>query len=533
MEINLSVTTNGSASTENITMNGITFTVTEVLSNGIDATGRAWAVVDTGSQITAITGADGAMLDPERTTNFTPDQGYDDRMANYSAGLNDTANLPLSVSTGNIIVATSKAGSVSRDGSFDACGCIHFVSASAAGKVLPASIGHAGRTVPAAWSVDFDAWYAARSVLTKPVAATMPPFADLLACMATYSPTIAQIPNANGSAGYEGFSVTGRGAGSSYTNKNYGRYLGAIEDIALLALYSDVYTEAQVKELAAAVVMQGVELGCPLVDSPQGRGPDGGHFQFWQGSYILAMSLTGQAANIDTFMANGGDGNWSQTFKWTTPLLAELDPHSTTTSPGMSRQRTLGAQPGGSVLRIPVEGTSTAGDDDEATIPAGMIFTDGTSTATVAAEVTMPNTPTAGTTLDVTLTGANPFVATDVVYGQAPSGWATLGDFDWNLRGTDQRFGRFWLAGGAIYRDLQSNAGKVLALHAQGLLDAVSHEAVIGYCARAMEANNPTSANDYPGMAQTVDIAGTTYNVADDYWADHWATVSAVTQRNG
>lgn len=538
-DVKTATPTTTSAGTVTASMNGISFTITNALDWGTDATGRVWATIpSSGSQITAVSGATGMMLNPQRTSSSAPSQGYRSDMANYGASLNELGNLPIGVVPGDIVLAAYDGGlSVTRDGSFAAQATVHFISAPVSStQVLPQTIGHSGRTTPdTVLNIDIDAWYSARPVRSASAAgASFPAFADLYAAVNTFSPTITQIYNANGTPGYEGFSVKGLGAGPTSTNDNYGRSIASVEGICLLALVSDVYTEAEVKQLALASIMQGIELGAPVVESGTGQGPDGGHYQFGQAWYMFAMDMTGQASKIDTMMDNGGGGNWYQAFEWTPARLADLQPHTSSTKPGISRIRTLPTQPGGNVLRIPVEGTGSNGDDNESLIAVGQTFTDGTTTVTAAVETTFPNTPSAGTTIDISLTGANPWSGGAQIWGTMPSGWGDEGDFDWVIRGPDAtRWSRYWPAANILYRPNQRWGGNVFALHLMGLFDAQSHRAVIGYTARVFEANNPTATNDYPASSGGITIGGTIYNPAPDFWSNYWTgDVENVPQRN-
>lgn len=521
--------------TINSTMNGITVQVTSATTHGTDLTGRAWVQIPgSGAQVSSITGASGAMLNPERSaTDTSPSQGYASDMGSYSAALNETLNLPLDVVPGDILVCADRGVlSVSRDGSFEAQSCVHFVSTPpASDEALPCSIGWPGRTVEAPFALDVDGWYSSRTTYSLP-AGDFPPYATLMASLGLYSPTMVHVHNASGTIGYEGFSVNGLGGGDP-GNSNYGRYIAEMFEIAMLALLTPAgehYSESEIKEIARQVAMHGIELGQPQFYG-RSQWSDGGHYQWHQAPFIFAMHLAGRETDGDALMS-GSPGNWEMYFEWTSARLAKLNAHDDQNdSPGLSLRRTLGSQPGGSTLRIPVEGGSDWGDDNEAKIPPGAVFTNGTLTATVASETSMPNNPTAGTTLDVPLTGTSPFSSGQTVW--ATVSWAEEGDFDWNLRGFGNRLSRWWGSKGALYRDLQRITGQVTALHAMGLIEPATMGAVVGYMQRAESANEPASNNDYPATSSSgwTAVGGSTYDVVGDFYGTHWTAISAVPQR--
>jgi hypothetical protein len=250
---------------------------------------------------------------------------------------------------------------------------------------------------------------------------------------------------------------------------------------------------------------------------------DGGHRQFHQGPYLIAMWATGNLAHTNNLMANAA-GNWNQAFKHTTATRNEvLTPHDDLNLPSIIRRRTLGVQPGGSVLRIPLIPGGSNGDDNEVGIPAGAVAWNvpRTKSATVATSINMPHN---GTLMDVTLTGANPFVAGDVIYFEVPSAWIPVDSYDWIIR--QNRRSRLVPAAGQSYRQQQQWHWTVLALHNMGILHAPTMESVIGYTARAMEANNPTASNDF--FMKTDNTAGGNLSTI---WDLNWPTVSAIPQR--
>lgn len=523
-----------------VVMGGVTFNVDETLTWGLDEGGKAYIVQPTGTinvaSITPGTSGDesGAMLNPQRTSTSSPTQGYDDRSSNYSAGSNDATNI--SMTAGDVLIKVISTGTFTeRAGMFTEIACLHVVaSAPSSGNFLGSSIGYAGKSTPVSYSVDIDTWYTNRTVYSS-ASVDFPAFSDLMDAVDQFHPLYAQIYAAFN--GYEQFSPFRFGGGSS-TNPNYGRYQGQMMGTALMAITTDQYTEAQIKELATRLVQHGIEWGDPMMYGEGGASgsPDGGHFQFHQGVIAFTLSLTGRTDEIEDIMT-ATPANWDSAFLITSGIAsANFTSHSDVDKAATWRLRTLSTQPGGSVVRIPVSGNGASGDWYQTSIHVGMIATrpsDG-ETAVVATTSAINNSSSSLTSVDITLTGTSPFSSGDIIYFDVPSGWVDVGQYEWSLRGGyNVKTGEpqmFSPSANNQYRDLQAWMGQIIALRALGILDT-TFSAVQGYAERAKVSNEPETTNDYNSLEESWQApSGSVYDTSADYFAQHWTALLAQAQ---
>ena len=503
-----------------ITVGSVTFTITETLTNGTDEAGVPWVSVPSGTAtLTSVTPAEttdgsgdvinGAMLNPERTGDTVPPQGFDERAPDFDSG--ESLTYPVSLSPGDIVIkAVSRDPNQTRAGYFDEIASLHVLDSSlASGEFLGSSITWSGKSTPVSYTVDIDNWYSNRTPLDS-TGIDFPAYSDLMDSFDQYYPLYGFSWGPLG--GYQELSPFRFGGGAG-TNPNYGRYIAQQMGVVCCALATDFYSESETKAIATRMVQHGIEWGDPLLYSGTGVGPDGGHFQFHISPVLFALSLTGRSDEYNDIMSEA-PGNWDQAFEITTADKAsDFTNHTDLQKPATWRERTLSTQPGGSVVRIPVTGSGSGGDFYQTNIPEGGIATrisDG-QTAVVQTEIALNDSGFTLTEIDVQLTAASPFSSGDVIYFDTPEGWVPVGDYDWGLRGGFSNLtGQPWKyspARGNFYRDLQAWTGQVFALYSMGIQDTLV-KPVLGYAYRSHQADNPSADNDYPTTGENWSTRG-------------------------
>lgn len=518
-----------------ITVGSVTFSLEGTLTNGTDAAGVPWVVIPTGSaNITGITPVEaddgsgntvnGAMLNPLRDPVSTqPDQGYDERESTYNALV--AASYPLSVTAGDVVIKTvAEVPSVSRGGRFSEIVALHILPSAPTGEyLLGPSIGWSGKSTPDTYPIDLSSWYTGRTVYSSS-GIDFPSYATITTYIDQFYPLFAQCDAANATAGYESFSPAKFG-GNRSSSPNYGDYIAQIIGMAMAAITTDVYSETETKNLARRLIQHGIQWGDPLIYSSRGKGADGGHFQFHQGPTIFALSQTGRSGEIPDVMANA-PGNWGQAFLINSDFRRNsLVPHSDTSKPCSFRRRTLGAQPGGSVVRIPVSGSISSGDWNQVWLSDGMTAvreSDGVS-------VTVTTDTLLGTsgTVDVPVSEESPFSSGDVIYFDCPDSWIAEGQYDWSLRGLDNP-NLFTPVMNNEYRKLQSWFPSLLAIRALGIFDA-SLEPAMGYAIRAELSDDPSATNNYPSINENWKVTDiTSYTANTDYYSAHGSSINAL-----
>ena len=511
----------------NVTMGGVTFTLSGTLTSGNDAAGKAWVVVPSGTDtITAITPnqttdvsgdiINGAMLNPVRTATEKPNQGYDERQTTWLLAENDVP--PFSVTAGDVIIKTIAADpATARMGNFTEVAALHVLASAPTGEyLLGSSISWVGKTTPDYYTIDLDAWYSNRTVYDS-TGIDFPTYSELIASIGLFYPLFAQTDSSSDTDGYETLSPFRFGGGST-TGANYGRYVGQMIGTVMMAACSNAYTESETKNIARAILQHGIEWGDPILYGPRGIGADGGHYQFHQGPILFALSETGRTSEFADVMSVA-PGNFEQAFTITQALFdSDFVEHSDTTKPATWRSRTLSTQPGGSVVRIPTSGSANSGDWFQTYIHDGMIATrssDG-QTAEVATSINFESTGT----IDVALTAASPFSSGDVIYFDSPNDWTPVGGFDWNVLGFTE-FHMYSPSALNTYRNTQAWMGQMLGIAALGLYDT-SLDSANGYLLRAEESNVPKSDNDYPTIAETwKPTGGSAHTTASDFYSKY------------
>ncbi|SHE79929.1 hypothetical protein SAMN05444339_10296 [Loktanella atrilutea] len=525
-----------------LTHQGITWTVSDATFGGYDIAGRPFVVVPSGvAQVTSVSpdiaveniaGTDrtinGLMLNPTRTSASNAPHGLDSREAGYDAALL-AGTFPLDVASGDTLmkVVSDTTSTSTRVGAFTSVSCLHVLSEVPTGSfVLGSTVKWDGKNTPAFYPVvDLDAWYAGKATYTAP--ASMPPYADIFDCVGKAAPTLS-LRSATSSSGYERFQPFGL-SGDITPDGGYGLYLGQMFGAAMMGTAVTAYTEAQTKTLAAHIIAHGIENGEPRRYGPFNGFPDGAHEQYVQGPYAFALGMTGRAAEIPNIMSVC-PGNWSQAFLITQDMLTnDFVRHTDVNKPFLWRERTLGAQPGGNVVTLPLvnNGSTASGDYYQTNIPAGarvIRVSDGTEA--IVAAVTGLGSP--GTTsIDVTLTAASPFVSGDTVYMvPADADFPVLGEYDWTIRGyTATRKQMFTPDATTEYRSLNGSwLSHILSLGMLGFYDE-SMNVPRGYVERVMTPNDPSAANDYFYNFTGFTYLGTQYPFATEAFDLHWNNV--------
>lgn len=482
-----------------------------------DATGRPYAVAPQGLTVVELpaTGTidgylvGGAQVNPERLTSSVGRQGYDARTLedpvdpNYVASL--TASAPFDMTAGDRLVqAVPDTGSRSYGEPLNSgYRTLHVVSAPLpANAVLAPSVGWAGRTGPDYFEVDMPAL---KGLLKNFSAAglNLPPFDVLMQSLDVMAPVFAQNSATYRGVGYEPFMPPGiAGRVISGNALQYGRDIAETFEIAAIGLHYDAYTDAQKEQILWTLIRHGVEWGFPIIGSNLRIAADGGHQQFWQFATIVALIATGRENEVADFMTATGGGNWDQFFEVTPDLIAsDFSAHSDPSLPQMWRLRTLGAQPGGAVVRVPM----SSDDQGQTKLPKGAsVIRDGR----VVGYTTLERQLTTSGVVDVPLDMAPVpgFTAGDVIHFEAPAGAMMPGRHDWLQR---PGYGTSGLTGGATYfspsatnqyRELQRVMGQMLSLRGLGYMHS-SVAPVWGYIKDIVGNSgerHPDADNDYP-----------------------------------
>jgi hypothetical protein len=522
-----------------IAMGGVTFTFSEPVEAGLDQTGRAY-VVDPGDgvTVTAISPAqstdstskviNGAQLNPA----INQSQGYDQRLTGFNVAQNTT--VPISLSAGDRLVKVISAeestvdlisadGPFWRDGHIIEYASLHCVTtAPTATQVLRASTTWTGDTTPEVYTCDLDAIYAARTTYSA-ANISWPTYASLVATSGQYWPSRA---HRKSQSDYEQLGPRGFGGVAGANEQvNFGQDMAVTVGNLMLATTLDPaapacpYTEAQIKDLMARALRNGIEFSLPWVYSGLSADPPaGGIMQFDQGLGVLALDWLGLGAQKATFI-DRVRGNWLQAFEISQANLSDFAPHINSVLPWFSRERTLPTQTGTSTqVTIGFTVTGFGGPNDmqrDAGIGAGariVRISDGVE-ATVVSAFDVPNS-TGTPTLTVNLTGASPFSAGNVVYIKpAVNTPLQAGTYEWTLRGYagNERFA--FSPGAGVYRNTQSWGGAILALHAHDAwiseLDRVG-----GYWELVQRIA------DYPSAATNYTFSND--GIAPQYLAENW-----------
>ncbi len=530
-----------------ITMNGVIFTAPEERVFGLDAAGKAYMVLATGTEtLTIERGAttdgglaiSGVQLNPIRDGSYQQSQGFDARISEiYDPLLNQGDSV--SVTAGDIVmVAVSSAPKQGDDGYISDYAALHIVDQILpAGTILDATTGWTGRGTPGYFSVDMDGLLASLPSYDA-TGLSFPPFATLMNSLGKFTAAYPQNTATNSSWGYENLMPDGF---SGISGSGYGRDIANMINMASMALISDVYTPAQRRQIAWKMIQHGIEWGDPIKGSGVALSVDGGHHQFHIAPIVFALEATGRRADISTILADTG-GNFRQAFRVTQDMLADdFAPHDDLEKPGFSRRRTLPPQPGGIALLVPTTyggAGGVHGDWQQVTIHRGMIATresDG-ATAEIVETTSFPATANEDIALPIDAQPTPPFSAGDVITFAAPAGWVEAGQYDWALRagyaqdGSTGRRSYFSPSADVAYRDLQRWAGQIMFIKALGLQPNQLEDSE-GYFLRAVSVSEPSTNNDYPSLfGGFTDLDGAQHFTDSVFFSNHWSTISAIPQ---
>lgn len=507
-----------------IVSGGVTWTLSAAVDYGQTVDGVAWIIVPPGGvNITARSPAattesalavNGTMKNPQREQ-----QGWDARLATYSAGLNQS--FPFAVAAGNIVVGQIFAPGVAatpRLGvSASYSGLICTSGGYPANTFAPALIGWSGRGTPQAYQLDV-----AAAVNTLPSLSLSgipyPTVADVIAKVDRLE--IGPAATADMTAtGYEALLTNGLGDGSS----NYGQWTGRWIGAAGLHLVGNIATNSEKQTLFRALVRHGIQWYDAVAGSGTPATPDGGHFQFQLIPVAMALHFLGRTSQLDNLSTVWPGNFFGQTFTYTASRIANLAPHSSVNLPMVSRRRTITAVAGTNITFTTERGLNDG--DTARTNFAGMRLVRESDGASALITTNRAATTIAGTDDLTTIAGGSdrkgvtidvqpgsPFLVNDVVYLQRPDP-IYEGDTDWRNGGADNSIFPGHLQ---EYRDLNKFSDDILPLRAMGIWRS-NWDSLERYVALANRSNDPSGARDYPTHHDTVNG----FAFAQNFWNVH------------
>lgn len=515
---------------DTIVSGGVTWTLSAPVDYGVTVDGVPWIIVPPGGvNVTARSPAattesalavNGTMKNPQRLQ-----QGWDARLATYSAGLNQA--FPISVTAGDIIVGQihvpiASATPLRKGVSASYSGLICTSGGYPANTFAPALIGWSGRGTPQAYSMNVDAAVAALpsyslSGIANPAVTTVISQIDRLEIGPAVTPSTVD------TVGYETLLTNGLGDGSSNYGQLVARWIGA----AGLHLIGDVATTAQKKTLLTALIRHGIQ----WYDTAAGAGSvtvaDGGHWQFQLIPIAMALHYLGRGAQVDTLSTVWPGNFFGQAFTYDSTRLANLAPHSSLTLPMVSRRRSITAVSGNDIT-FGTDRTGGVGDTPRSSF-IGLELVRESDGASALITAMRANTTIAGTDDSTSIgSGVNTkgftiaaqptpaFAVSDVVYLRRTE-TIYLDDTDWRAFNADWSINPSF---DQVYRGLNFWSDDVLTLRALGIWRS-SWDAIERYTALANRANDPSSARDYPTHHDTA--GGQAF--AQGFWNNHAATV--------
>lgn len=536
-------TPGGGGEGTSITSGSVTFSWTNSLTTGTDATGRAYVVVPSGTEtVNQPTPAqttdrsmviNGVMLDPQRVGTANQTQGLDERGASglpsgsdWDALKNETGTIAMGAGNRIVKAIAADVGTYvdTREPLTEEYQVLHAVAADlGTDDVLGPTITYSGHAYPDKYSVNWTSLLALfQNRSASGASLTFPPYTEVMAQLDAQAPmyafdTSTQTPN-----GYERMMPKGF-HGATDDTVQYGRYIGQMISMVALGLHYDTWNSTQKTAILKKLVGLGIEWGFPMIDSTHEVGPDGGHHQFFQFPTLLALIATGRTADVPDFFVDSGGGNWDGCFKVTNALIAsDLSNHTDPDKPPMWREITLSTQStGGNVIDMPAySGTNFA--DDQTEIPAGSLVMrkgafGGVHVATVATD---QKVRTSAYTVSIDAQPDDPIASGDVIWFEAPPVSVFDGAYDWSAfsafgpSGNHFAPSRYSPGAGNEYRNLQTWAGSFLAFTAMGYFSD-SFRSVLGYFLRSTAANTPATGNDYPNVIDNWNN-GTNYTAVID-----------------
>jgi hypothetical protein len=305
---------------------------------------------------------------------------------------------------------------------------------------------------------------------------------------------------------------------SGSTAYNWGGNLKNVMQDACLALMSDSFSAAQKEAICTRLFSIGHQIHAPAngkdFADPYHYQGNGAIWQFHLGAVAVYLQCTGQTEKLASLL-DDLPGNFKGAFKVTQALKDRMVPHDSNTEPSGYRRRTVHAVNGNDVT---FEGFSS-GVESYRQNYEGLTLTNGTVSSTITA---MPDNVTgaAPDALTATLADASGFSASDEVWVTSPFERA-VGDYDWAIWEVPERFNGYYQSVGADYRSLNKWSGFVLFLQAAGIMHP-NFEAIREYVVGANTPNFPDASFDWPNHHHST--------WAEEFWADHWAAISAVPQ---
>lgn len=498
-----------------VTVRGVTFDWGVSYPAGVLSDGMAYVVAPAGvtlAQPTPLQTVDGANVINGAMVNpvVTSDQGWDQRMALYNAGLTHTA-WPRACAVGDIIVKNISRTPITnvRNGTVDYAALIVLASAPTAGQEAPAAIGWVGRPTPTPVT------------LTRSLASVVLPdgHADLIpagAAMPTYANLMAGADKMAPHCWRASVDTYEQWLPSLGTLQNYGENLAGVTDCLLIGISHAAYTYTERLAMARVLLRHGIQWGDTAIGLGSWPTANGGHYQGHLGPIAFALWCRGRESEIPGLLSLI-PGNYAQAFPLTPAVLEKAAPHDLANYPADYRRRTISAR-SGSLITVPW----LTGDTADVRFQS-MLLTKAGVTAPVLDWVSdaAPNL-----TFNIGTETGGTFAASDVIYF-APPVTRTNAEFDFSITGGGDL--NSWMQSpGAKYRSNIGWHGLPLGLAALRILPPDWYP-IYGYMSMAMQANIPAVGFDYPAPTGGVPITGSGASLRADLWNTHAATLLART----
>jgi len=477
-------------------------------------------------------GKDGVMKNPVVSAT-TDSQGYDDRRADYGAGVNVVGS-ESSLSPGDFLVASESnlANADRRSGYSDSYQAVYVTAvAPSSNSLSPAVISWTGRSgVTLESAVDWDA-----------KVALIPTYTVTGGNQQTYASIIDRLIFNPGWAQYRAASIQGYQDASPYSwggpdvsatsQRNYGEYIMRRMGEAIAAMLDNSYSTAERKEILIRLASAGKQLYEALSGEGIGIGPDGGQLQPHPICQAIYLWATGQQSLLATLYTDSG-GNWKQVFAADATYVSNLAPFGSVgdltdvlTYPDNQwtfHRRSISAVSGDDIT-LPTHsvfgGSGWVGDELSGRWK-GLVLTDGTSDFVISEDLTGTRTQGSGSA-GITVPG-HTFSVSDTVW-MKPDYTISAGDPVWGIRG-EGRLNSVIPTIYALYQNQQVWMPSWMFLYAVGAMeDSLLPPA--NYSAIACEVSQPTANQDW-----STHLHGG-YN-AEALYTQHWTTISAISQPN-
>lgn len=499
-----------------VTLRGVTFDWGVSYPAGVLSDGMAYVVAPAGvtlAQPTPLQTVDGVNAINGATVNpviGVGNQGWDQRLASYDAGLTHTV-WPRACAVGDIIVKNVSRVPIvdARNGTIDYAALIVLASVPTAGQEAPAAIGWAGRATPTPITLTRSL---ASVVLPDghadliPVGGTLPTYASIIAATDKMAPHCWR----GNVLTYEHW-LPSFGVGTG----NYGEDFAGVMDFLLIAISHAAYTYAERLALARVLLRHGIQWADPAITGGNGwQSANGGHYQGHLGAIAFSLWCRGRESELSGLLSSI-PGNYAQAMPLTPEILSKATPHDIAGNPADYRRRTISARTG-TLISVP----HLSGDTADVRFQS-LLLTKSGVTAPVTNWVSDAS-PTL--TFDIGAETGGTFAVSDVIHFTPPV-TRTNAEFDFAISGRGD-LGSWLQSPGAKYRTNICWHGLPLGLAALRILPPDWYP-IDGYMTAAMQANVPAAGFDYPAPAGAVAITGAGANLHTTLWNTHAASLLA------